>query len=642
VRRLTLYRFQYVTLQLQGPLRRAKTASQRANALKNLPQGLNATYERSLLTIPVEERTHAIRALKWLLASLRTLKLTELAEASRIDLEADPILEEGTELDTAMSVWDMLPPGLVTLGGGEERKIHFSHSSFPEYLLSSTLQQSPSDAKVFFISQGMAVAYVLECCMAYQIHATRTRESVDELPERSSKFPLWDYAASHWMRHIESIPYDYWNVTYPRLAELAGQMLEDNPGLCLQDMVKIAAPGGDDWVEELSLVNGGTALYYVALCGHLQLLRFLLQRKDVQVNAACDRGTALTAACANGHGAIIRALLDHGADPWKGSESCCCALKAAMMSGNEEIVHSICSHPCKGELMDMCRAVDFSPLDLAIDRHSVELVRYLVVHGIAINTQGGYYGTPLQAAAFKYDCDIAEYMLQMGADVNAEGGQYGHALQAAACIGYKRIIEVLLQHKASVNARSGVFGYALHAGAMTGRVEIVKILLKSGADSNAYGGKYGYALEGSAYMGHRFTAEALINAGARINAQGGFYGNALQAAVASNERDMANFLLKSGARVQPPGPRFEAVLTRVRDLDDGEEMVAALKKFQRENWTFSLNDPAPSFMQNPENGCWQVSGAAEEDPWMEWWRNAPDNWRKSYEIIIPIGPDIRV
>ena len=46
---------------------------------------------------------------------MRTLTLNELAEASRIDVGSGPILEEGTELESAMGVWEMLPPGLVTL-----------------------------------------------------------------------------------------------------------------------------------------------------------------------------------------------------------------------------------------------------------------------------------------------------------------------------------------------------------------------------------------------------------------------------------------------------------------------------------------------------------------------------------------------
>jgi hypothetical protein len=116
----------------------ARTASASQDGFaesKNLPQGLNETYERALLNIPKEERPQTIRALKWLLAAPRNLEVSELAEACRINLDADPILEEGTELDTAMSVLDTLPPGLVLLEKGTRGDtVVFGHSSFPEYL----------------------------------------------------------------------------------------------------------------------------------------------------------------------------------------------------------------------------------------------------------------------------------------------------------------------------------------------------------------------------------------------------------------------------------------------------------------------------------------------------------------------------
>ena len=254
---LTSFRFQYVTLQLQRPLRRAKTDIQRVKALEDLPFGLNETYERALLSISIQERAQTIRALTWLVASFRPLKLHELAEASRVDLDASPILEEGTELDSPISLWEMLPAGFVMLDEKYEEShknsvVAIAHSSFTDYLCSTAIQQSNSAVKEFFISQAAANAYVTEACIAYHIHASSKKEmtnvpdSDSSLPEDQEDnfindlpflnswaaaqyltedktvfriFPLWNYAARYWMQHIENIAAISWSSTHRNLAD---------------------------------------------------------------------------------------------------------------------------------------------------------------------------------------------------------------------------------------------------------------------------------------------------------------------------------------------------------------------------------------------------------------------------------------
>ena len=611
-----------MSLQLQGPLRRARTNLQRTTALKNLPQGLNETYERALLSIPAEDRTQTIRALKWLLASLKTLNVAELAEASRIDLDADPILEEGTELDAAMSVWDMLPPGLVTLG--HDREVSFAHSSFPEYLRSAPLQRSNSDANAFFISQAAANAYVTECCMAYHIHVSDNEPS----EHVHSRFPLWRYAASEWMMHIESIPREYWSPTHRDLAEA---ILQNGSRTYLDKMIEISESDSRFRENVSASMTGSEALFYVAYCGHSQLLNLLLQQKDNRINVVNPGGTALTSACLNGHSKIVHNLLEHGADPWLGNETFPCALKGAMLSHSIGIIDQICKQVTEGDLFAKCCAVHFAPLALAVEQGSDQLVTYLIDHGIPIDSPAGYFGTALQATAYNRSRTIFDVLLERGADIDAEGGQYGHALQAAASRGDKYIIKAMIEHGASVNARSGVYGYALQAAALNGQPSVVKLLLHNGADINAHGGKYGYALEATAYMGHRLCAMALLEAGASVNAEGGYYGNALQSAVVGGDRDMVNLLLRSGARLQPRKPQFEAVLARLRDkLGDGE-IYSSLDKFHSDHWYFNLSDPAQTVMQDPETACWQVPSPAQEpDRWLEWWTNAPADWRTPY------------
>lgn len=652
-------RFQYVTLQLQGPLRRAKTDLQRANALQNLPRGLNETYERALLDIPIEDRVQAIRALKWLSASLRPLILDELAEASRIDIDHDPILVQGTELDSPMSIWEMLPPGLVTLTPASKATgtwwtqarrttqsncdkleplehqrgdlVAFAHSSFSEYLQSKLIQHPDCEVKDFFIGEEAANAYVTESCMAYHIHASQNITC-----ERH--FPLWEYAAKCWMQHLENIPRAKWSLSAQSKAET---ILQSRSPIFVALIKFVSVPlqhsGGEDAGDLpcgfASLDDVPEPLYYVARNGYMALLKMLLMDQSTKINSIKGVfGTALNAACVFGDPQIVQEFLQHGADPWLGNKSYPCALAAAMTTGYKlEIIHSLVQWDKGVDLYSRCRAVGYSPLIAATSLRSEKLITYLVLNGIPVDSPGGYYGNTLQLASYETMVDVFGLLLAKGASTELEGGQYGHALQAAASRGNMDFMKSLLDKGANVNAQSGVYVYgtALQAGALTGNPKVISFLLSKGAKVNASGGKYGYALQAAAYMGHRACAQALLDAGAAINTQGGFYGNALQAAVAGGDRDMSNLLLKTGAIVQPPGPLFDAVLSRIREKKDARsaENAERLREFQRGHWCFRLTDPAHGFIQNPMSGCWETNSPGAHDPWVEWWKNALAEWR---------------
>src|ERR1700728_1067158 len=88
-------------------------------------------------------------------------------------------------------------------------------------------------------------------------------------------------------------------------------------------------------------------------------------------------------------------------------------------------------------------------------------VKALVMNGVDVNAQGGFYGNALQAASYKGHEAIVGLLLENGADVNAQGGKYGNALQAASCRGHEAIVCLLLEKGTDVNAQGGDYGNAL-------------------------------------------------------------------------------------------------------------------------------------------------------------------------------------
>jgi hypothetical protein len=176
-----------------------------------------------------------------------------------------------------------------------------------------------------------------------------------------------------------------------------------------------------------------------------------------------------------------------------------------------------------------------------------------------------------------------------------------------------------------LNGRIGTMSYHLETSA--DGVKSIEFLLGRGADVNAPGGKYGHALQAAAYMGRMACARALVGAGARVNAEGGFYGNALQAArVGEDPHQMVDYLLEAGAKVQPPGPKFEAVLARVRERLNGQEHAEDLQEFQQYLWHSYSDNPAHSLVQDSENGSIDTP-EPYVDAFTGWWTNVPPMWK---------------
>jgi len=111
-------------------------------------------------------------------------------------------------------------------------------------------------------------------------------------------------------------------------------------------------------------------------------------------------------------GAIVKLLLDKGADVNGQGEYYGNALQAAARYGNKTIV------------------------SLLLDK------------GANVNAQGGCSGNALQAAARYGHKTVVKLLLDKGADVNAEGGKYGNALSAATQCGQDAIVQLLLNHGA--------------------------------------------------------------------------------------------------------------------------------------------------------------------------------------------------
>jgi ankyrin repeat protein len=120
----------------------------------------------------------------------------------------------------------------------------------------------------------------------------------------------------------------------------------------------------------------------------------------------------------------------------------------------------------------------------------LQVICYLLRHGIDVNVRVSGHDTSLLLASWKGHGDVVRCLLKHGADVDLRD-QYDHTpLTLAARFGHVDAVRLLLQHSANVNSQDNEGWTPLHdVGRILGfnadRPQIARLLLKHGADPNA-------------------------------------------------------------------------------------------------------------------------------------------------------------
>ena len=465
-------------------------------ALSNLPETLDETYERMLTEIEKGSPKDAMVLLRWLAYARSPPSLGELAEARVIDLVGDGSVDADDRGDLEDSL-DILS-GLVTLeGDGDDQdetrgleledsifkgrdkdtthavrqverdtRIRLAHFSVKEYLESKRILQS--NAKDFHLETAKGQEFLAQSCLVYLIHYSSSIAKSSTMDDLVA-FPLLLYAARSWFYHS----------SFQQSAEVGREVCLLSSETIKLDWLLVHRPD-TTWTDLFKIPRTiGSSVYYASLVGLEKVVSMLIER-----------------------GADVNAQGGYYSNP----------LQAASFEGHEKVV------------------------------------AMLLQRGADVNAQGGLYSNALQAASWAGHEKVVEILLQRGADVNAQGGNYSNALQAASFEGHEKVVEILLQRGADVNVQGGNYSNALQAASFEGHEKVVEMLIERGADVNAQGGEYGNALQAASYRGHEKVVEVLIERGADVNAQGGWFGNALQAASLQGHENVMQMLIAEGAR----------------------------------------------------------------------------------------------
>ncbi|KAJ7274220.1 ankyrin repeat-containing domain protein [Mycena rebaudengoi] len=605
------------------------------DALNNLPKDLEHSYDEAMERIESQkedDKNIARLAFTWVLNTL----------------DFDNILD----MDIILSVCG----GLIIIVDGTVRLVHYTTQEYLDRIRASKFPHAQTDITLRCITyllydqfvqlspphrwyafddldledgipdlehriredlDSTLLDYVFRFCL---IHAVGQPELLlqDTILEFLDEAPRWQALWLKLPRFNRNNPWNFrkppstqsklWFAAAFNLQEIARNILSHREQISDEDMrdsLIVAAYWGYTGmvkvlVEYMDVASGyyDSALQAASAKGHEEVragieavVRLLIQN-GADVNAQGGKyGSALQAASASGHEAIVRLLIEQGANMNAQGELFDNALQAASASGNEAVVRLLIQDGVDvnaqggdfGTALQVASAKGHegisglfaNALQAASYSGHVEVARLLVERGADVNAQGGEDGSALQAASTKGHQEIVRLLIELGADVNAQGGEYGSALQAASAEGHQEIVRLLIELGADINAQGGGYGSALQAASEGGHEEIVRLLIELGANMNAQGKLFDNALQAASAGGNQAVVRLLIQNGADVNAQAGDFGTALQAASASGREAVVQLLIEEGADVDTQNGVFGNAL-QAASMGGNEAIVQLL------------------------------------------------------------------
>ncbi len=359
-------------------LRRCFPASIRST-LADLPDGLDETYERTLLGIDKQKRKFAQRLFQCLLVSIRPLRVEELAEilAIRFDSAAPPRFNaDWRPVNAEEAVLSACSSLIAIVDRGGRQVVQFSHFSVKEYLTSERLSTAEERLSFYHILPEPAHTVLAHASLSVLLQ-------LDDKIDRDTigRLPLALYAARHWVEHAQ------FKGVSSQIQEIIERLFDPaRPHFAawvwLYDIDRY-------WTEPMSTLHPtrpeAVPLYYASLCGFCGLAEHLITVHSSDVNSrGGSHTTPLHAASVKGHLEVASLLLESGADP-----------------NSRDIVDRVPLHRVSqgGQVVMM--------------ESSLEIARLLMNYGAMVNVAGLKGDTPLHAAARSGYRNIAELLVEL-------------------------------------------------------------------------------------------------------------------------------------------------------------------------------------------------------------------------------------
>ena len=339
--------------------------------------------------------------------------------------------------------------------------------------------------------------------------------------------------------------------------------------------------------------------------GQIDELRALLDETPELIDRADGRGmTALMAAAHGGHAAVVKDLLERGADVTCRDDRGVSALDYAIREDRLEVVLAILAQHA-GQVVNAVGPSGKTALMVAAETGHDSCAHVLLEAGAVVSAHDNAGVTALMRAAKNGHGQVALILLEAKADQNKAMSDGFTALMYAAQDGREQVARDLLKAGAVVGAQNNAGVTALMFAARNGHEQVARDLLKAQADPNQALPDGATALIIAAHNGHEQVARDLLEAGAVVSAQDNAGVTALMAAAHNGHEQVARDLLKAGAVV---GAQNNAGVTALMLAAlNGHGQVALILLEAKADQNKATSDGFTALMLAANNGHEQVA-----------------------------------
>ena len=451
-------------------------------ALNELPESLDKTYERTLQRIKKEKWEFAHRIFQFVSVASRPLHVEELADLLAFDFKAGLIPKFHKNCRMVDPVYAVLSIcttllGIVNYQGSPV--IQFSHFSVKEFLTSTRLAEATgSISRRYHVSMIPAHTLATQACLGILLHLDKdvNRDSLEV-------FPLAKYAVEHWVDHarIEDMS---------RGVEDGMKQLSDPSKPHFAICVWIYDLAASIWPRmtrnEKPLPLPHTSLHYAASWGLHPVVEFLTEKhsQDVCSRDSTDNSTPLHLASLNGHMEAAWILIELGADVTARDKDGKTPLRLALQRGQIDVALLLFdsergTHPTAWNKRGETR------LHMVLQCGHIDIARMLIVHGVDVTTQNKDGETLLHLALKSGQVDVVPILLKCGTDPTAQNKDGETPLSLALRSGYGDVARLLVERGTDTTARNKRGETPLHLASHMGQVDVARSLLERGADPTA-------------------------------------------------------------------------------------------------------------------------------------------------------------
>ncbi|KAL8721991.1 MAG: hypothetical protein Q9225_001426 [Loekoesia sp. 1 TL-2023] len=488
--------------------------------IQGMPQGLHQTYKRnwdSIQEAPEPDRNRAVNILRWLTFGYRTFTVQEMTEALIVELDeaSEAFCEDDlpAEIDSEYSNNEIKGPcrSLVELrdvsknSNPQLNMVHLVHASVREFLRDTLpaptiVKPFPSTGSHNAVHHVILAAYCLRylnCPQAWNRSHDKDsdslREDADSFDKDSNSFT--GYAVYWWFSHLRESE-EYYDIV---------------SGL-VHDFMRPENVNFRNWRQEIEPQNdNASAMYYASAFGLLRTMDFLHSNGDDIDSVGGLLGTALQAACAEGHGAAFDRLMKWGADVTVEGGLYHNAVNAAAYCGRDRMVKALLD---RETVTDLLTSQGRKAIRTASEQGHLDIVRLLLDHSAvaapdaSVIERSAYLSDSLLGTAKTGHAAIARLLLERGANSTASDDYKDTPLHVAAANNHIEVVKLLLEQEPFSDAfrspnnsaalqsdreavnelieKRGLYGTTpLHRAAEYGNIEIVALLLRRGANINA-------------------------------------------------------------------------------------------------------------------------------------------------------------